>query len=304
MVKRKSMKKKRTGCLVQTILPGAAIVLIGLLIFFCILVYKVSYPGVSIEAVNPSQYILPYQNIEIPIDGKTAIPAWWIPGQQGAPGVILATGYGMSRTDALSLAAALNQMEFNLLVFDQRGSGAEPRGVSTLGMKETTDMINVIRFLKEKPESDPTKIGIWGVDVSAFAALNAAAEFPEVQAIAVDSPFLTIADFLNYRLSEDFGIKNDIVRFICYRVFQLFYMFDDDSKNSSLPVDALAYKSILFIKGGDRPEMADLTSAVFEKAGSRKEMFTAAPARVHTMSGEALEEYDRQIAGFFQLNLK
>ncbi|MDR0842889.1 MAG: hypothetical protein LBP68_05660 [Acidobacteriota bacterium] len=289
---------------VRTVLPGIAIAIFGILVLFGILVYKISYPGVSVEGVNPSQYILSHQDLEIASDDdREAIPAWWIPGQKGAPGIILATGYGMSRTDALSLAAALNQMSFNLLIFDQRGGGAAPRGISTFGLKETTDMIAAIQFLKEHPDSDPNRIGIWGVDVSAFAALKAAADFPEVRVLAADSPFPTIQEFMDYRLAEDFGIENGIMQFACNKIFQLFYIFSKASKDYSLSGTDLAAKSILFIKGENRPRMAKLTDTVYEQIEPRKEMDATIPGRIHAMSGEMLKEYDQRVAAFFQSNL-
>ena len=302
MTKYRPAEKSQSGRFVRTMLPGILIVLVGFLVLFTILVYKVSYPGVSTEAVTPSQYILPHEDVLIPVkDGKT-ISAWWVPGQKGAPGIILATGYGMSRADALSMAVSLNQKSFNLLIFDQRGSGVNPRGISSLGLKETSDMADTVRFLKERPDSNPDRIGIWGVDASAFAALKTAGDFPEVQAIVADSPFLTVSDFLNYRLAEDFGISSKIIQFVCNKVFSLFYAFGSPSKDYTLPVRSLADKSILFIKGGTRAGMEALADAVYEAVEPRKEMY-AIVDRVHTMSGEILREYDLQVTTFFQLNL-
>ena len=302
MAQYRSSGKSQSGCFVRTVFPGVAIILVGFLVLSIILVYKISYPGVSAEAVNPSQYILPHQDVSISVkDGKT-ISAWWLPGQKGAPGIILATGYGMSRTDALSLAASLNEASFNLLIFDQRGSGAQPRGISCLGLKETMDMAEAVRFLKEQPDSDPNRIGIWGVDASAFAALKIAEDFPEVQAIAADSPFLTVQNFLNYRLAEDFRINNRIVQSVCSKVFQLFFAFGSPSKDYVLSVRGLATKSILFVKGGRRPQMEPLVDAVYGAVEPKKEIYAVA-AQENTMSSEVLREYDRQVTSFFQVNL-
>ena len=302
MTQYRSSEKSQSGRFVRAVFPGVAIILVGFLVLSIILVYKISYPGVSAEAVNPSQYILHHQDVLIPVkDGKT-ISAWWIPGQKGAPGIILATGYGMSRADALSLAASLNQESFNLLVFDQRGSGINPRGISYLGLKETMDMADTVRFLKEQQDSDHNRIGIWGVDASAFAALKIAEDFPEVQAVVADSPFLTVQGFLNYRLAEDFRISNKILQFACNRVFRLFYAFGSPSKDYALSVRGLATKSILFVKGGRRPQMEPLVDAVYEAVEPKKEIY-AVMAQTNTMSGEVLREYDRQVVSFFQLNL-
>jgi hypothetical protein len=288
----------------RTLLPAATILLIAIAGLFGFLVYKISYPGAVTEAVNPSHYILPYLAVEIPCGKDPALPAWWIPGLKVAPGIILAPGYGMSRSDALSLAVALNQRGFNLLIFAQRGSGAVPRGASSLGLRETEDMANAIRFLKKRPESDPERIGIWGVDVGAFAALKEAAAFPEVRAIAVDSPFETVQSYLGYRMADDFGLENGLVLYGCRQFFRLAHLFSRTSLNEALPFNALSGKSILFIKGEDRPKLADLTTAVYKRIQPEKEMISFKTARTHAMSGDILKAYDMQVADFFHINLK
>jgi pimeloyl-ACP methyl ester carboxylesterase len=216
----------------------------------------------------------------------------------------MAPGYGMGRSDALSLAVALNQQGFNLLIYAQRGSGSMPSGANTLGLRDAEDMVNAIRFLKKRSESDPERIGIWGVDVGAFAALKAAATFPEVRTIAADSPYETVQSYLDYRLTEDYGLKNGLILFGCRQVFRFVHLFNRVSLNEALPLNALSGKAILFIKGEDRPGLADLTTAIYKKMQPQKEMISLRTARIHAMSGEILKAYDMQAAGFFHINLK
>jgi pimeloyl-ACP methyl ester carboxylesterase len=202
------------------------------------------------------------------------------------------------------LAVSLNQRGFNLLIFAQRGSGAMPRGANTLGLRETEDMANAIRFLKKRPESDPERIGIWGVDVGAFVALRAAASFPEVRAIAADSPYETVQSYLDYRIAEDFDIENGLLLFGCRQVFRLTHLFNGASLSEAVPLNALSGKAILFIKGEDRPGLADLTAAVYKNIQPQKELISFRMARIHAMSGEILKAYDMQAADFFHINLK
>jgi pimeloyl-ACP methyl ester carboxylesterase len=288
----------------QTLLPSAAILLLGIAGLLGVLVYKVSYLGSVIEAVNPSHYLLPYLAVGIPCGKGFDIPAWWIPGLKYAPGIVLAPGYGMSRSDALSLAVALNQHGFNILIFAQRGNGSMPRKACALGLREVDDMTCAIQFLKKRPESDPGKIGIWGVDIGAFSALKAATTFSEVRAVAADSPYETVQQFLDYRITEDFGLDNGLILFGCRQVFRLTHFFDRASRNEALTLKALSGKAILFIKGEDRPKLADLTTAIYKKIEPQKEMISFKTARVHTMSGDILKAYDMQTAGFFHINLR
>lgn len=288
----------------RTIFPAAAILIAGTLLIFGFFVYKISYPGAVPESVNPSHYLMPSLDVEIfPTKGKT-IPAWWIPGLKGAPGIILAPGYGMNRSDALSLALVLRESGFNLLIFDQRGSGAEPRGASSLGLFETEDMLGAVDYLKGRPESNPERIGIWGVDVSAMAALKAAASTPEIHALAVDSAYPSPPEFLNYRIDKDFGIENRFVQIGCYQIFRLVHLRGSFAPSARISLQPLADRSILFIKGENRGQLGNLTTAMYEAIKPQKELISFKTARTHLMSGEDVKDYDRQVANFFLLNLK
>jgi pimeloyl-ACP methyl ester carboxylesterase len=283
-------------------LPAAAAMLVGIGVILGVLVYKVSNPGTVPESVNPSSYLLPSLDVAIPSDPQ--IPGWWIPGSKNAPGIILAPGYGMSRSDALSLAAALHEDGFNLLVYDQRGSGASPRGASTLGLYEADDMLDAVRFIESRPDSNPRRLGIWGVDVGALAALKAAAAFAQIRAIAADSGFRSVADFLDYRIAEDFGLDNRIVQFGCHQIFKLAHLVRGWPRNENLPLKALSDRMILFIKGENRKGLGYLTTSLYDEIQPQKELISFKTSRVHVMSGEDLKSYDRQVANFFHLNLQ
>lgn len=142
--------KVQGGRLFRLLLPGVAILIFGIAVLLGLMVYKVSYPGVVAEAVNPLHYLLPSLELWIPSSKGPDISAWWIPGLKHAPGIILAPGYGMNRADALSLAVALNQRGFNILIYAQRGNGASPREASTLGLREAEDMADAVRFLQRQ----------------------------------------------------------------------------------------------------------------------------------------------------------
>jgi pimeloyl-ACP methyl ester carboxylesterase len=283
-------------------LPALAILAVGLLAIPGILVYKVTHPGAVPEPTNPSHHLLPSVNVFIPSE-KNEIPAWWIPGLKGAPGIILAPGYGMSRSDGLSLATVLHEAGFNVLIYDQRGTGIAPRGASSLGLYEANDMLQAVRFMQSRPENDREKIGIWGVDVGARSAFKAAAAVPEIRVIVVDGIFDTPADFLDSRIEEDFGLNFWIVKIACRQAFRLAHLVGP-SINEKISRQALSDRAILFIKGDNRKKLGLATTAFFGEIQPQKELISLKNARVHAMSGEDLRRYDRQVAGFFSHSLQ
>ena len=143
----------------------------------------------------------------------------------------------MSRSDALSLAVALHEKGFNLLIYDQRGSGGAPRGASTSRPLRNRGYVGRRAVhAGAGPKATAEKIGIWGVDIGALAALKAAADSPEVRAIAADSAFQSPSDFLSYRIEEDFGLNNRLLQFGCYQIFRLAHIrgsLSSDAKTSA-----------------------------------------------------------------------
>lgn len=304
LAKKRSEAGAQFGRFIRLIFPAAAILILGFCILFGVFVYKISYPGMIPESVDPSHYLLPSLDLAATSDNGDTIEGWWIPGLKGAPGIVLAPGYAMTRSDALSLAAGLHNGGFNLFIYDQRGDSDSGRGASTLGLYEDQDMAGALKLLRDRPEVNRERIGVWGVDIGALAALKAAARFPEVRAIAADSVFESPYDFLSHRIEEDFGIRSVFLQFGCYQIFRLAHLGGAFRAGTSLPLLPLADRSILFLKGENRSALGLRTAAIYEAMRPRKELISFKAARVHTMSGEDLKNYDRQVVNFFRLNLR
>jgi len=287
----------------RMVLPATAVIVGGCLLVFGVLIYRATHPAPVPEPVNPSHYLLPSVDVVLSATGRTRIVAWWIPGLRGSPGIVLAPGLGMSRADALSLASALHEKGFNLLVYDQRGSGANPKEGSTLGWRETDDLVAALEFTRRRPEVDARRMGVWGVDVGAWAALAAAASYREIRAIALDSAYESVDDFLAVRLRSELGAVSRLLEVACAKVFRLYRPLAAGGSDWSLRLDALADRSVLFIQGDNRKDMARLTALLFDRVQPQKEMISIPSSRVRMMSGEEQQNYDRQVSNFFHLNL-
>jgi len=286
------------------ILPAAIILGLGILAIPCLLVYKVSEFRMSQETLDPSFHLLEFSNIRITSTDGSEIHAWWIPGVEGFAGIVLAPGFGMNRSDALSLATVLHKEGFNILVYGQRGSSASSEKLSTFGLKEEKDMLSILQFIQERPEIDPSRIGIWGVDVGAYSALHAAATVLEVRAIAADNVFESVSNFLDIRIDEDFDLENRLLQFGCRQVYRLFYISSGSLSDKGIPVEKLVDRSLLFITGENRKKLGYLTTALYEKLSSEKEIISFKKSRVHLMKEEEFQGYDRRVADFFLQNLQ
>jgi pimeloyl-ACP methyl ester carboxylesterase len=264
--------------------------------------FRVSHPSEAGEAATPAHYLLAASEIPwVSRDGQS-LAGYWIPGRRGGPAVVLATGYGMSRSDGLSLATVLHHAGFNVLLYSQRGCGAKPRGASWLGLRETTDMETALDLLAQRTDIDRTQIGVWGVDVGARAALAAAAGRPAVRVIVADCPYQEVRDFLSVRLKEDLGISSPILHriagwglgFVASRAVR---------EASALSVDRLGDRDVMVVCGDNRPDLTPLAVALHSRIRPAKTLITLQASRIRLMAGEELAKYDAVVAGFFQLYL-
>ena len=288
---------------IKLILPAAIFLIAGLIAVPVLVVYLVTHSETQ-ESLNPSYYLLSSSDIRITANEGTEISGWWIPGEEGSAGIVLAPGYGMSRSEALSLAAALHDKGFNILIFGQRGSSASSEKSSTLGLKEKEDMLLAVQFLQSRPESDRSRVGIWGVDIGAYSALQAAISVPEVRAIAADSVYESILDFLDIRIEEELNLDNGLLQFGCRQVFRLLHIPSGSLGSLKLPVEQLPDRPYLFITGENRKRLGQLAATLYEKLPSKKEIVSLKTSRVRLTKGNESKEYDSEVADFFQQYLQ
>lgn len=260
---------------------------------------KVSRPVMVEEPLNPAYYLLKFSEVRVTSSDGKEINGWWISGRAGFAGIVFSPGYGMNRSDVLSLATALNSKGFNILIYGQRGSSASPQRTSTFGLKESEDLLPAIHFVQSRPECDHTRIGIWGVDVGAYSALLATATVPEVRAVAADSVFESPYDFMNLMIDEEYGLNNRMLQFGCGQILNLFCRATGSPGDREIPFESLSDCSLLFITGENRKELGRLTTSLYDKMPSKKEIISFETSRIHMMKEKEFKDYDRQVTDFF-----
>ncbi len=302
-MKRIEPGKGRFRKFLHTVFPALLILALGILAFLGFMVFRITHPRVSEEALNPSHYLLSWLDVNWTTGQREQRTGWWIAGVKGAPGIIVAPGYGMNRSGTLSLVAQLHKEGFHVLVCTARGSESPSRKASSLGLHEAGDMNSALAFLKLRPDVDLKRIGIWGVDESARAALATAASNPEVRAVVADAPYEYIPDFVGIRIREEFGFSNALIEFGCVQLFRLAHITSFAAVGGELPVRGLPACSVLFVQGLNNEDMARLSLALYGRVQPQKQMLALPRSRSSAMSTQELNDYDRQVTDFFRSNL-
>src|SRR5438445_6245924 len=113
---------------------------------------------------------------------------WFFPGLRGAPTIILCHGYESSRGELLTLESALQDHQYNVFIFDFAAHGANA-GISTLGYREVDEVRAAVDLLAARPDLDPTRFGLWGYNLGAYAALREAENDKRIRALVLDSVY-------------------------------------------------------------------------------------------------------------------
>ncbi len=126
-------------------------------------------------------------------DGLT-LCGWYLRHEAPRDLLIICHGYAMSRHELLDLAQALRARGHAVLLFDFRGHGTSGGRRSTIGYRESGDVIAAIDYLQTRPELTGLPIGVAGISMGAAASLLAAAREPRIAAVAADSSFAALAE--------------------------------------------------------------------------------------------------------------
>src|SRR6266851_1982517 len=195
-----SPRRSAVRRMVKAFLPIIFVVLVAVAAVTLWIVRGVTRPPRAPYLVTPQTFsqvtgpILNANDVTWPNHDRTTARGWLIRGAEGAPAVILLHGYGADRSWLLNLAVKLNETtNFTVLWPDLRGHGENPPVnwslFGTVEGDDTTAAIDYLHTLKTtvgKPQvAGP--IGVYGIELGAYAALDAARRYPEVRALALDS---------------------------------------------------------------------------------------------------------------------
>src|SRR5271168_518602 len=164
--------------------------------------YRMLHPVSTKTSLTLEELLQHASAVPYSVAGQGSREGWFFPGLRGGPVLILCHGYRWQRGDVLTLATTLEENQYNVFVFDFSGHGRSPGG-TTLGPRETTEVLTAIAVMAQRTDVDRTRIGLWGANVGGYAALNAAATDKRVAAVVVDSVYDDPQDFFAEELERE-----------------------------------------------------------------------------------------------------
>jgi hypothetical protein len=293
------------GKTLQRIIPIILLIIIVILGFAAFATYRIITPERVEETIDPSSFLLrDFLSLPFQTSDNKSLEGWFIPSIRGGPVIFLCHGYKSNRSELLTLASTFQENGYNLFIFDFRGHGNSPFHMSSLGIRETQDLLSAINTIMGRPEVDPHRVGIWGVSLGAYVALSAATESEKVKTIVVDSPFQSPGSFLEMEtpliLGVDTFIFNKLAR-LGFFLVNLPQMNDSNALLKSLSGLEGRYK--LFITNEETPALEMQALSLFNHSPEPKELLRLKHSKTGILYDVERKNYENTVVEFFKKHL-
>ena len=266
------------------------------------LVYRIvkpqrSAPGISLASFPGHPEVMDFQ---VPELGKRE--GWFFPGVRRAPTIVLCHGYESSRGELLTLVSALQDHQYNVFVFDFAAHGANT-GITTLGYREADELRKAVDTLAARDDLDPTRFGLWGYNLGAYAALRETEGDKRIHALILDSVYDDPEQMVKVGVEH-----NGLGKFpLMIRSTQISFGYLNNGHRNDPPLSTklLALNGVptLFIQALDDPELAATTRDMFLKAPEPREQAIIAHGNFVGLSDQEKREYENRVVSFFLLRL-
>lgn len=172
--------------MLKTILTYSITILIALSLLSLWGFYSAIRPTKIISAISPTDFHIPFEDINFYTKDQMLIKGWFIPAKNATKKtIILLHGYPADKGDILPTRLFLHN-DFNLLLFDFRYFGLSGGSYTTIGKNEVLDVLAAINYLKQR---NITSIGIWGISLGSAVALMAAEQSTTIKAVVAESGY-------------------------------------------------------------------------------------------------------------------
>ena len=266
------------------------------------LVYRIVKPQRSSSEISLSSFPGRPEIVDFQVPGLGKREGWFFPGVRRGPTIVLCHGYESSRGELLTLVSALQDHQYNAFVFDFAAHGSNA-GISTLGYRETDELHTAIDILAARDDLDPTRFGLWGYNLGAYAALRETEGDKRIRALVLDSVYDQPKEMVKVGVERNgLGTFPAIIR-----ATQLSFECLNNGHRHDPPLSgklpALNGVPTLFIQAQDDPELGEITRQMFLEAPEPREQAIIARGNFVGLSDLEKRDYENRVVSFFLLRL-
>lgn len=313
-------KPRRFGKrLLKLVLPILLIIVLALVSALAWIVYGITNPPRRSYLVTPQTFSTisatgralkvseeTWQNG----DGTTA-RGWLLRGAERSPAVVFLHRYGADRSALLNLGMKLNEAtNYTVLWPDLRGHALDPPVKWTsFGSREGTDLLAALDFLRglKGDQDNPLvgdRVGVYGVELGAYAALRVAGSDPAIQALVLDSMPRDQNDLVEGIIRGYASISSSALLVPARFATRLYFFRQYDNQDSCKLAGELGKRRVLLLAGEDDGSLRESTKSLVScfPNPANLETRTDLPITGFTLpsaTGVQGEGYDRPVIDFF-----
>lgn len=141
---------------------------------------------------HPGDLGLPYEDVSFASDSGHTLRGWWIPPPEDSDGraVVWVHGAHSSRYQALDHGAEfLHARGYGILTMDLSGRGSSDGEYITYTWNERHDVRSAVQHLRQRWDTDESRVVVFGTSNGAASAIYAAVELGDLPALALDAPY-------------------------------------------------------------------------------------------------------------------
>ena len=281
------------------------------LIFFVVLatiatagfiLYRIVKPQRSSTEISMASFPGKPDPVTFTVPGLGERDGWFFPGLRNAPTILLLHGYESSRGELLTLESALQDHEYNVFIFDFAAHGTNG-GVTTFGYRESDEVRAAIDAIASRNDVDPSRFGIWGYNLGAYAGLREAEVDKRIRAMILDSVYDKPEQMVKVGVE-----RNGLGGFpLMIRSAEESFLWLNRQYRQAPPlsrnIKSITGVPTLYIQAVDDPELASLTRDLFLKAPEPREQAVIPHGNFTTMDDDDKRAYENRIVSFFLLHL-
>lgn len=307
--------------LVRSLLPIALVVVVAVVAALEGVGYYITQPTPHAYLVTPQAFTQisgPVMKVE---DGTwrnrdgTQARGWLLRGPAGAPAVVLLHRYGADRSWLFNFGVKMHEdTNFTILWPDLRGHGLDPPVKwSSFGNRESDDVLAAFDYLKalKADKGLPLvgdRLGVYGVELGAYAGMRAAVHDTRVRVLALDSVPRGPDEIVGTTAKGGPRFINAAMQFLTRMAARVYLPRSYDNMQSCEIAASLRGRRVLLVSGPDAGYLRESTAALapcFQRADL--EVATDLPLtglNLPFTNGEQEDGYDRQIIEFFNKSLR
>jgi uncharacterized protein len=234
-----------------------------------------------------------FQAVSFESSDGLRLSGWYVASANKAA-VIVVGGAGGDRMGSVQHAELLADHGYGVLLYDARGSGESEGSPNGWGWDWDRDVAGAIRFLQQRPDVDPTRIGALGLSTGADVLIEVATQDNDLKAVVADG-----STARSYEDAMQIGSITDAPS--VWAMYTAAKVLSGSTPGPPLKelVAEVSPTPLLLIAAGSIPQERPLNAIYADAAREPFELWELPDVHHTAAIREKADEYERRVIGFF-----